>query len=394
MPSFATQQKKAENAASSNKSNLVIQPKLTVNTPNDRYEQEADAVADQVMRMPDPSRTPSVSDAPFGVSRLTVSSLQRKCEHCEEKEKLQRKETGHDAAGMSAPTSVYSTLSSGGGHSLDKGTQQFMESRFNRDFSQVRVHTDRQAATSAHDIQARAYTSGNHIVFGKGEYQPHTEGGKRLLAHELVHTVQQGQEVIRRNPAIPVAVGAGLSAGDTAGIAIGTVGILQSQINSSQGGVVFQSDQATYPTGLGIVPSTNREINTQAARFTSRGNFVNNDTNIHLRGNMGTSTEGHPIMANLRLVIYDTTSYSHSALSFTARALTTPYGTVGDPHIRFECSGRFDPVGSGDATYYVILNIDKNGGCKAIEKRITNGEGTLTERGWNGFTLDIGTPTY
>lgn len=195
MPSFSSFQRKAENAAAvSNKSNLVIQPKLTVNTPNDRYEQEADAVADHVMRMPEPSRTPTVSDAPFGVSRLTVSSLQRKCADCEEKEKLQRKETGNDAAGMSAPASVNSTLSSGGGQSLDKGIQQFMESRFNQDFSQVRVHTDGQAATSARDIQARAYTSGNHIVFGKGEYQPHTERGKRLLAHELVHTIQQGQK--------------------------------------------------------------------------------------------------------------------------------------------------------------------------------------------------------
>jgi len=74
---------------------------------------------------------------------------------------------------------------------MDTGTQQFMESRFGQDFGQVRIHTDGRAAESASAIQARAYTSGRDVVFGEGEYQPSSESGRRLLAHELAHVGQQ-----------------------------------------------------------------------------------------------------------------------------------------------------------------------------------------------------------
>jgi hypothetical protein len=67
-----------------------------------------------------------------------------------------------------------------------------MEGRFGHDFSQVRVHTDASADTSARAVRARAYTVGSDIVFRTGEYQPGTSGGERLLAHELTHVVQQG----------------------------------------------------------------------------------------------------------------------------------------------------------------------------------------------------------
>lgn len=153
-------------------------------------------MADQVMRM----RT---GDAPV-VQRMPITpvNVQRACAACESKQKeeegVQRKETGGgDAGGKAAPSIVGDVLSSGGGRSMDGGTQQFMESRFGQDFSGVRIHTDSRAAESASAIQARAYTSGNNIVFGKGEYRPESESGKRLLAHELVHVGQQGGGVKR-----------------------------------------------------------------------------------------------------------------------------------------------------------------------------------------------------
>lgn len=77
------------------------------------------------------------------------------------------------------------------GHPLDTGTRSFMESRFGHDFSQVRVHTDPQAAESASAVHARAYTVGQDVVFGAGQYAPETATGQHLLAHELTHTVQQ-----------------------------------------------------------------------------------------------------------------------------------------------------------------------------------------------------------
>ena len=89
-----------------------------------------------------------------------------------------------------APPIVRQTLLAGGS-SLSSETRTFMEPRFGHDFSQVRVHTDQDAALSAQAVDATAYTVGRHIVFGPGSYEPGTPRGKRLLAHELAHVVQQ-----------------------------------------------------------------------------------------------------------------------------------------------------------------------------------------------------------
>jgi hypothetical protein len=91
-----------------------------------------------------------------------------------------------------APAIVYDVLSSGGGQSLDAGTRDFMEARFGYDFGDVRVHTGPRAEDSARAVSALAYTVGRDMVFDSGQYAPHTPAGRLLLAHELVHTIQQG----------------------------------------------------------------------------------------------------------------------------------------------------------------------------------------------------------
>ncbi len=187
----------------------VVQPKLTVNTPGDEYEREADSVADQVMRMHE-GESPVVQRMPL----TPLNGVQRMCSKCAEKEEEQqevhRKESGgSDASGKAAPSIVSDVLSSGGGQAMDGGTRQFMESRFGQDFSSVRIHTGSRAAESAGAIQARAYTSGKDVVFGSGEYQPASDSGRRLLAHELVHVGQQGgvlgtlQRKTTKEPEIP-----------------------------------------------------------------------------------------------------------------------------------------------------------------------------------------------
>jgi hypothetical protein len=95
------------------------------------------------------------------------------------------------AGPQSAPPVVDAVLAESGAP-LDTATRGFMEARFGHDFSRVRVHTDARAAESAHAIHAAAYTVGNHLVFAAGAFQPSTTAGQRLLAHELVHTIQQG----------------------------------------------------------------------------------------------------------------------------------------------------------------------------------------------------------
>src|SRR5881398_1945464 len=84
------------------------------------------------------------------------------------------------------PSIVHDVLNSSG-QPLDEGTRAFMEPRFGHDFSQVRVHTDERAAESAEAVNALAYTAGQDVVFGGGQYEPGTNEGKKLLAHELTH---------------------------------------------------------------------------------------------------------------------------------------------------------------------------------------------------------------
>jgi len=164
---------------------LPLQPKLTVNQPGDVYEQEADAVAEQVMRMPARAVSQRLQRCACG----GAAGPDGECEQCKARRlALQRK--GDSMGGSEAPQSVHQTLNRPG-QPLDDSTRDFMESRFGSDFSGVRVHNDSQAAQSARDVSARAYTVGSDVVFGSGQYAPSTEGGKSLLAHELTHVVQQ-----------------------------------------------------------------------------------------------------------------------------------------------------------------------------------------------------------
>ena len=87
------------------------------------------------------------------------------------------------------------------GSPLDSETRSDMESRLGHDFGDVQVHTDSQASASAKSVQAHAYTVGNHVVFGEGTYSPSTDQGKRTLAHELTHVVQQRSGPVDGSPA-------------------------------------------------------------------------------------------------------------------------------------------------------------------------------------------------
>lgn len=154
----------------------ALQAKLRIGQPNDIYEQEADRVAEQVMRMPDPV-------------------LQRKCAKCNKYEKkvLQAKKSQGQMP-VNQGQDVFSTVQEvirSPGQPLDPGTRAFMEPRFGHDFSNVRVHSEEQAAVSAKAIDANAYTIGQNIVFADGKYAPRTDAGKELIAHELTHVVQQ-----------------------------------------------------------------------------------------------------------------------------------------------------------------------------------------------------------
>ncbi len=226
-----------------------IQPKLQMSKPGDPFEQEADQQADKVMRMSEPS--PVMASSPAApppeeniqrkeeeeiqpkmyvdgggtlVQRMEEESVQSKENDDEEVQRkedddeqvqpsvfrkptnvqlqqqdediqpktsyLARKDRGPPAVSTRFENNLHSNT--GSGKSMDNHTQQFMESRFNADFSGVKVHTGAHASAMSSSINAQAFTHGNNIYFNAGKYNPDTGGGKHLLAHELTHTIQQG----------------------------------------------------------------------------------------------------------------------------------------------------------------------------------------------------------
>jgi hypothetical protein len=172
----------------------AIQAKLAVGSVDDPEEKEADSVADKVMRKP------SGAEAAGGCTCAAGGVM---CEECREKERSQtggppvRRRSTAAAAQSDAPSIVRQTLAASG-RPLDSATRGDMERRFARDFGGVRIHADRQAAQSAQSIDALAYTFGDNIVFGEGQYAPQSDAGRRLLANELAHVAQQVGEPIRR----------------------------------------------------------------------------------------------------------------------------------------------------------------------------------------------------
>ena len=161
---------------------LPLQCKLSIGAVDDPLEHEADAMADKVMRMPE------------------QNFIQRKCAHCEDEERVQRKplvsfiqkktsDNNYVAATYTISSQIASTK--GSGNSMNEPTRSFMENRFGTDFSNVNIHTDNNATQLSNQLSAQAFTVGNDIYFNEGKYQPESSDGQRLLAHELTHVVQQ-----------------------------------------------------------------------------------------------------------------------------------------------------------------------------------------------------------
>ena len=182
----------------------VIQPKLTISQPGDPYEREADQIADQIMRMPD-QESFSTSPSLTTIQRTCAvcGNGMKPCSQCSQKEEtlqrkslvshmtslIQRHSRNHEDVFPNVQTSMNAIR--GDGQPLPNAARAFFEPRFRESFQAVRIHTDTMAAHSAKSINARAFTMGNDIVFGSGQFAPETDNGKRLLAHELTHVVQQ-----------------------------------------------------------------------------------------------------------------------------------------------------------------------------------------------------------
>jgi hypothetical protein len=219
----------------------IIQTKLTIGQPGDKYEEEADAMADQVVQRlsdaeavqtkPDNAASPvtplvqakcaaceeeeklqkkeedkeelkeEVQKKPiFGYSAPPPEEeIQRKCDACEKEEKLQKKSASVSSQTTSPVVERNLNASKGTGVPLPATTRKQMESAFGTDFSNVNIHTGSQAVAMNKSLHAQAFTHGADIYFNEGKYNPDTSAGSHLLAHELTHTVQQGASQKRGN---------------------------------------------------------------------------------------------------------------------------------------------------------------------------------------------------
>ena len=206
----------------------MIQAQLKISQPGDKYEQEADRVAEQVVNSPGTmtSQSTAISGNTQGPSmqrmpemeegknelkkpdEMSVPAISRMPEGEEDKELKKKPAEGKAEEEDMAPTlqtkpaaqaspsvkpSVANNINrmQGGGTRLPKPVRAYFEPRMGTDFSQVWVHADAHAADTAKSINAKAFTVGRNIAFGAGEYSPDTISGRKLLAHELTHVVQQ-----------------------------------------------------------------------------------------------------------------------------------------------------------------------------------------------------------
>ncbi len=160
------------------------QSTLLVNQPGDAYEQEADRAAAAIIGPAD-HRTSTLGAA------LSAPTAPLRQQHVSDDQTVGRK-APDTARPVGDTATMVNTVLQSGGQPLDTETRAFMESRFGYDFGRVRVHTDHRAAETALAIHALAYTVGHNVVFGTGQYAPRTTEGRHLLAHELMHTLQQG----------------------------------------------------------------------------------------------------------------------------------------------------------------------------------------------------------
>lgn len=211
-------------------------PEWTVGPPGDAFERDADRVAESVMTAPAGATvSPSMhSEGPLGVRRKcarceaeagrgdTVAAAGQdrgKCASCAEEEgKIRREPRGGGSASPAVSPRVAARIDGmkGSGQPLSSPERGFFESRLGTDLGQVRIHDGSDAAEAARSLRAHAFTTGRHVVFAAGRYAPGTPEGRRLLAHELAHVLQQRGDAsapIRRQPADAPGVHSGGGAG-------------------------------------------------------------------------------------------------------------------------------------------------------------------------------------
>jgi Domain of unknown function (DUF4157) len=285
-----------------------VQTKLTVSAPDDPFEREADAVADRIMRMPDHSSPERVTASPAFSSE--TPAVQRK--------------SGASAGGEDVRGAFESA-----GHPLEPSTREHFERRLGADLGDVRVHTDSGSAHAATSLHANAFTVGSDIAFAPDRYAPAAGDGRRLLAHELTHVVQQreGGLAIQADFTSDFTGKADVPAGPDVNRPAGTVKVLTAPTQTEAGHWVYAPYGIYSPTQipdayqdrimesskasdwrLGGRHPTDEEFNREMARLANRSELTVRDMSTLERG-AGSAMNIRVIMAKVgndfRFIGYD-----------------------------------------------------------------------------------------
>jgi hypothetical protein len=267
-----------------------VQKKVTVGAADDPLEREADQVAEHAMRTPDSEaeRRPYPREEEGGVRIKPVSNP------------LSRKETqgGAHLSSSESDSTGGSTVSAGvdsaintlpgRGQPVPESVRSFMEPRFGMDFGATRFHTGSHAHDLARSVNARAFTVGRDVVFGAGQYAPETTNGKRLIAHELAHVVQQRGAQLQRYPPDP-SPGSTMQASFEPTFQIEPGGLGAGRERTQQ--TVFRGDTLVFTARLQDIPSAvNQGVDGRVVGSTAPSCQVSGDTATWrvVVGNMGT----------------------------------------------------------------------------------------------------------
>ncbi|WP_161964379.1 DUF4157 domain-containing protein [Mucilaginibacter endophyticus] len=253
-----------------------VQRKMTVNEPGDHFERQADQVADKVVQHINQPKTVANVAPATATAPATTSAVQKKEDKKEDKQEkeqngadkeLQRRpifeSDGDPNEGNTLKRSSQSPVpdvspqtqqkiesSKGGGEPLPANTREEMEGATGADLSRVRIHNNSEAAGLSNDLQAQAFTHGNDIYFGAGKYDPQSQSGQHLLAHEVTHTVQQGGNGVKKK------IQRQATKGDISGN-IGQVATAENPIDTTASKESLFVPQIKIPTlKLGLMPGS------------------------------------------------------------------------------------------------------------------------------------------
>lgn len=283
---------------------ILIQPKLKIGTPGDKYEQEADRVADQVMRMPDNQirKQPMDEEEEMVQMQSGEEEEELQMQPMDEEEELQMQEESEeeemlqmqtdeeeeilqtkptvqtkDGGGMKASPELASKISAtkGTGNLLDPGIQREMGGKLEADFNGVNIHTGSDAIKMSSELGAKAFTVGSDIYFNRGQYNPESSEGKHLLAHELTHVVQQngtGKRIAKQGLLIPVQEQAAINYNNFR-YDLRSIMIIQNIVGSNQDGIMGSQTVeaiATFQSTNGLTVDGKVGPNTLEAMFRDR----------------------------------------------------------------------------------------------------------------------------